>query len=92
MYEQRNTVLGGQPTPERSMTRIENQVEMVKAMTSRIRGITTRNVEHAHQLGFFEPPKDAVNGVSPVITSMDDALRELERAVDSLDGSMNLFT
>lgn len=78
----------------KTATRIEGQVENVKALTRRIVRITDTNIEHAHQLGFFSPPPSngSIAGApTPVISSLDDALRELTMAVDNLDGSMNLY-
>jgi len=89
MYDERSQPANA-PTP-RSPSRIETQTETIKNLTARIERLTETNIQHARQLGYFEPPKDATAGVSPVQTTMDDAIRSLERAVDHLDGSMNLF-
>lgn len=76
----------------RPLTRIENNVEQLKAQTERINNVTERIMRHATALGYFGPPKaDAANSLSPVVSNLSDALVELERAVDHLGGSMNLF-
>lgn len=75
----------------RTTTRIENQTEALKGAADRISRLTARNVEHARQLGYFEPPKDAGQSPSPVVLTLDDALNQLHREIDSLEGSMNLF-
>lgn len=77
----------------KNASRIEIQTETLKSITSRITNITHYNIVHARQLGYYEPspPTNGASAPEPVVSSLDDALRELQRAVDALDGSMNLF-
>lgn len=79
---------------DRVMSRIEQDVEHVKNLTTRIRAAREMNVANARALGYFESPSTGPSvGVAPqpVITTMSDAIHELERAVDELHGSFNLF-
>jgi hypothetical protein len=72
-------------------SRIESQTESLKGAADRISRLTATNVLHARQLGFFEPPKDAGQAPSPVVTTLEDAINQIHREIDSLEGSMNLF-
>lgn len=86
--------LGQSPAVNKTASRIENQTEMVKTLVRKIQRITDTNIQHAHQLGFYSPPsetKPSSGAPTPVTTSLDDAIRDLDQAVDHLDGSMNLF-
>jgi hypothetical protein len=76
---------------ERAASRIEAQTETVKSLTARVRRITDTNIEHAQQLGFYGASQTPDARVTPVISTLDDAIRELVDAVETLDGSMNLF-
>lgn len=74
------------------MTRIDSQIEQLKGMADRLARLTATNVHHARQLGFFEPPKKEPGEIpTPVVSSMEDAINQLQREIDHLDGSMNLF-
>lgn len=74
-------------------SRIENDIERLKIVTSRV--IATRDalIRYAHSLGYFDAPKDpnSPQTVSPVITTMTDAIAELERESDHMVGALNLF-
>lgn len=77
---------------ERSMSRIDNDVAVVKRMAERVEGITERPMRHAHSLGYFEESKAGNTSTpSPVITTLADALQALERAIDNCSGSLNVF-
>jgi len=80
-------------TPSISMSRIDNDIEMVKSMTVRVQTSTDRIVRHAHSLGYFEPSKGtaAIDTPRPVTTTLRDALSELERAIETNSGALNLF-
>lgn len=81
-----------QAAVERTATRIEQDVELVKTMTEHVNRTTERIVQHARALGYFEPPSDKVNAApTPVITTMYDALQALSRAIDHCSGSLNVF-
>lgn len=76
----------------RSLSRIENDVEHVKALTVSVDMTTDRIVRHARSLGYFEPPEDAkATAPTPVVTTLADALQALNRAVDRCSGALNVF-
>lgn len=77
----------------RVATRIESDIEMVNSMTSRINRHTGNIVHIARALGYFEPPKPepGATAATPIAPNMQDSLRDLSRAIDGLEGSMNLF-
>lgn len=80
------------PTPtNRTTSRIENQTEVLKGAADRIARLTGLNVNHARQLGYFEPKDAGQTAPMPVITTLDDAINQLHREIDNLEGSMNLF-
>lgn len=80
------------PATERAASRIENDVERVKTMTSRVDIIVAGIVRHARSLGYYEPTPSAGNTApSAVITTLSDALRELDRALDNGSEALNLF-
>jgi hypothetical protein len=77
----------------RDMSRIENDVEQLKRFADRADSITLRILRHARSLGYFEPqPGDAkVSAPMPVVTTMADAIQQLDRALDHCSGSLNVF-
>lgn len=86
-----NTKHGGAPTT-RAASRIQSDIELIKNVTSQIEGTTSRIIEHARSLGYFEPPKDVVGGVPmPVITTLADALQALNHASDHCSVALNVF-
>lgn len=88
--KQVGSVLGSTLT-SKPMSRIENDIESMKLMTARLEATTERLIRHARNMGYFEPtPKDA-GGASPVITTLADALRAMDRAVEHVSGSLNVF-
>ena len=81
-----------QAATERSATRIEQDVELVKTMTGYVERTTERIIQHARAMGYFEPPGDAkTNAPTSVITTLADALQALSRAIDHCSGSLNVF-
>lgn len=77
---------------ERSASRIEHDVELVKTMTENVERTTERVVRHARTLGYFEPPSGGkVDAPTPVVTTLSDALQALGRAIDHCSGSLNVF-
>lgn len=85
----------GQGAPaNRIMNRIESDIEVIKELTNRLESTTERIVLHARSLGYFEPqpPGGCTSpGLSPVITTLADAIQAISRAVDHCSGSLNLF-
>jgi hypothetical protein len=76
----------------RPASRIENDVEQVKVLSGRVDAITDRIIRHARALGYFEPTPDMkVAAPTEVITTLADALRELDRKIDRAGGSLNVF-
>ena len=77
---------------DRPVSRIENDVEFVKRLTVTVENTTNRIIGHARALGYFEPPQDTkASAPTPVVTTMADALRTLDHAIDHLSGSLNVF-
>jgi hypothetical protein len=74
------------------ISRIENDIEALKKITSIVESTTDRIMRHARSLGYFEPPKDSANALpSAVIMTLADAIHALDRAVDHCSGSLNVF-
>lgn len=90
MYDEK-VAQATRPTPA---SRIDVQTEQIKGMSTRVARIRSIIVAHARSLGFFElpstSPRDAV-GPTPVINNLSEALAELEREIEHLDGTLNLF-
>lgn len=87
---QANGIAGAQNA--RSLSRIENDVEVVKQLTNSVEITTERITRHARSLGYFEPPQDPkTQAPTPVITTLADALQALSRAIDHAAGSLNVF-
>ena len=88
-----NAEQGSLNKPTSAMSRIESDVETIKSMVDRADSIRGRIVIHARALGYFEPPKDvaATPTPRPVITTMADALKALDRALDHASGALNVF-
>jgi hypothetical protein len=75
-----------------TMSRIENDVETVKRMTTVAQSVTERIIRHTRALGYFEPPSDPkASGPAAVVSTLADALVELDRALDHCSGSLNVF-
>lgn len=73
-------------------SRIENDVEAVKRMKDRMEDTTQRIIRHARSMGYYEPtPEAKIQAPAAVITTMSDALRELDRAINSCSDSLNVF-
>ena len=86
-----NAEQGSLNKPTSAMSRIESDVETIKSMVDRADSIRGRIVIHARALGYFEPPKDVAATPMPVITTMADALKALDRALDHASGALNVF-
>lgn len=83
--------LGG-VAANRSLSRIESDVETVKGLTNIIENTTERIIRHARSLGYFEPPSDAkVSAPMPVVTTLADSLQALDRAINHCSGALNVF-
>ena len=78
---------------EKSRSRIQADTQLVLEMVKRVEATRERIIAHARALGYFEPPPTIEAGakVSPVSTTMADAIRDLDRALDHLAGSLNVF-
>jgi hypothetical protein len=77
---------------DRQASRIENDVEQLKRFTDRVESMTSRIIRNARSLGYFEPPKDTPTATPmPVITTLADAIQQLDRAIDHCSGSLNVF-
>jgi hypothetical protein len=77
---------------DRSASRIEHDVELVKTMIEGIERTTDRIIRHARALGYYEPtPESKLSAPSPVITTLADALQALGLALDHCSGSLNVF-
>lgn len=82
------------------LNRIENDIETVKRMTDRLDSIRQRITRNSRALGYFEPPKDpsllggSLNGSPtppPVVTTLAEALQQLDRAIDGASSALNVF-
>lgn len=80
------------PPANKAMSRIDHDTERVKELTRRLNATTERILMHARSIGYWtDPPSDKVGQPAAVITTLFDALQELERAVDANSGSLNVF-
>ncbi len=81
------------PASERSVSRIEHDVELIKKMTSTVERTTERIISHARALGYFEPLEEVskIGVPTPVITTLADALSAIGRAIDHCSGALNVF-
>lgn len=87
-----NALNQGQARVDRPMSRIDNDVMTVKGFTQRTRDVSERIIRHAQTLGYYNPqPSTSTTGPTPIITTLSDALMELDRAMDELSGALNLF-
>lgn len=87
-----NVTSAGNAAREQSRSRIENDVELLKGMTTIVESTTERIMRHARSLGYFEPPNDPkVATPTPVVTSLADALQALDRAINHCAGALNVF-
>lgn len=77
---------------DRPTSRIETDVENIRAMVNRVESITAGIVRHARALGYYEPTTtDKTPAPTPVITTLADAHRALDIAIDHCSGSLNVF-
>jgi hypothetical protein len=85
--------LGTQTRVEKPVSRIDTDVIRLKEQTQRVRLNTERLMRHAHSLGYLPPPSQGNTGQAPtpVITNLNDAVCDLDRALDEMSGAMNLF-
>lgn len=75
-----------------SLSRIENDVELLKKLTVEVENVTARVMRHARALGYFDPPSPATQGApTPVVTTLADALHALSREIDHCSGALNVF-
>lgn len=75
-------------------SRINSDVERILSLARKIDSADSRVMRHVRALGYDGPPTDSpeIGGkVSPISNSLQSALNDLERSVDSLNGSLNLF-
>lgn len=87
-----NQIAATNAANERTASRIEQDVNLVKSMAEQIDQTAGRIIRHARAMGYFEPPADVKAGMPmPVITTMADALQALARAIDHCSGSLNVF-
>lgn len=76
---------------DRPMSRIDNDVETVKCLVDRVESITQRIMRNARALGYEPTPEVKVSAPAAVITTLADAIRALDSAVDHCSGSLNAF-
>lgn len=87
-YNQSATSLGMQASPNR----IAADVNTINNLADRIRSCMARNINNARILGYYEPqPASTGSTPTPVISNLSDAIRDLDRAVDELSASFNIF-
>lgn len=74
-------------------SRINSDVERVIKLAYSINNARDNAIRHAAALGYFMNETSAEVGgkVQPISNNMQTALADLERAIDSLHGALNLF-
>lgn len=74
-------------------SRIEHDASRIRELADRIHGSKRRLIGHARKLGYFQdtPEAGASAKISPVSSTLLDAITDLERAVEELSGSLNVF-
>jgi hypothetical protein len=87
-YEQAN---GAMQKGIGTASRIECDIESVKLLTRRVDDIASNIFRHTRSLGYSEPPNATTAAPEPVITTLSDALRALERAVEHATDSVSVF-
>lgn len=77
---------------KQTRSRIEVQTVGVQEMVGRVQSAQARILRHARSLGYFQdPPASAQVKPTAVSMTMTDALGDLDRALDDLSGSLNVF-
>jgi hypothetical protein len=73
-------------------SRIQSDTKKLQDFAMRIKQAESRIVSHARAMGYYEPQPESVGTKpTPISISMLDAISDLDRAIDSLSGSLNLF-
>lgn len=73
-------------------SRIDGDIANVQKMVQMVRNCEQRIVRHARTLGYYQPqPESAATKPTPVSSTMADALADMERAIEGLSDSLNLF-
>lgn len=76
---------------DRAASRIETDIETLKSLTNRVETCIERVIKHARSLGYYESTPTTGAAPTPVVTTMADALRALDTAVDHCSGALNVF-
>lgn len=72
--------------------RIEGMIEHIRSLTKQVVECQARVQMHARTLGFYEPPNaGSTQSPQPVIDSVSSALDELQKEVNHLSGTLNVF-
>ncbi len=79
------------PSTVDKLSRLEADVEVTKRMTVRVETLKHRILRHAQTLGYWSPEPTDKSGLEPVITTLQDALQALDRAIDACEGALNYF-
>jgi hypothetical protein len=75
----------------RPLSRIDTDISTVKEQTARLEIVAERIIRHARSLGYYEPTPANTATPTPVVTTLADALKELDRVVERCSGSLNVF-
>lgn len=82
--------------PATKMSRIDSDISRVNELAQRVQDATSRVMMHSRSLGYFqdqpEPGATMPHGnLTPVSTTLQDAIAGLDRALDRLSASLNVF-
>jgi hypothetical protein len=75
-------------------SRINADVERVLLLTRGVHNARERVTRHATALGYFsDAPSNAGDAgkIAPISNNLQNALGDLDRAIDALHGALNLF-
>jgi hypothetical protein len=74
-------------------SRIENDTKLILEAVERLQSIENRIFTHARSLGYFQdtPSSPVATKPTPVSLTLADAIADLDRAVNSCSGALNVF-
>lgn len=75
-------------------SRIDNDAAQLRTLAERVHTTRTRVMRHAKSLGYWAPtpePGQETNKLAPVSSTLQDGIRDLEKAVEELSGALNVF-
>jgi hypothetical protein len=74
-------------------SRIHTDIQRLRDMVDRVQSSKNRVMIHARALGYFQdvPTKLENAQIAKISTTLADVLTDLDRALDELSGSLNVF-